>query len=519
MFNDQLAITEAITPKLLRQAFSCWRRAQDLPSPLSQLRFLSDTPLRPAATQHNYWYDTIVDLVSEQLGAHRAIAQIAHGETPPQTPAAIKAQLARDFDTRYRKPSRQLTGWSALFHRYLLSLNLSPKELARAAGISDRQYRRHLEMGLRLLAQTLQQLELATYRRSQRADMIRSIAPVDYEMLVGREGFHRQLQQSLLTSDSPLMISIEGLGGMGKTTLAHWLVHQLSSQKAGILWVTIPKWEVARGGRGPDQRFSTEDVLRYIGNQLRPSSQPGVTFGEQMAQLQSILLHQPHWVVIDGFEHLDNPQTALYLFRSLAGVTRFLFTSRYTLGDYSCVRSIRLPEFSLKDTEEFLRWELARTVRGRSMSLGRQESEQIFQIVGGIPLALKKIARQLQHRPLSSILASLRGGDSASWDSLYRHVCFPSWQRLDAESRDWLHWLTAMTDADRPVSWKQLASERDFGGWKQQLQQLVDVSLVDVIGSSENPQYLIRPLVRTFLQRTFPLARSDRQGGVGQGVS
>jgi hypothetical protein len=131
----------------------------------------------------------------------------------------------------------------------------------------------------------------------------------------------------------------------------------------------------------------------------------------------------------------------------------------------------------------------------------------------------KMIARQLQHRPLSSILAGLGEGDLASWDRLYRQVCFPSWQRLDTECRDLLRWLAEMTDPDRPVSWKQLVSERQVIGWKQHLQQLVDVSLVDVIGTSENPQYLIRPLVRIFLQMMLPIARNDRQGVAVQGVS
>ncbi|MCX6050740.1 MAG: hypothetical protein NT075_37095 [Chloroflexi bacterium] len=136
-----------ITVDLLETAFKQWRQAQAPPAELLELDLLSLLPARSAVERAFELYDYLVDLVKQQLTLYRQAEAVDLPAQYSLQRQSLLVELAGDFQVN----NATLEAWSILYYRYLSGIQLTIPELAKGASVEERQIRRRLELGLRLL--------------------------------------------------------------------------------------------------------------------------------------------------------------------------------------------------------------------------------------------------------------------------------------------------------------------------------------------------------------------------------
>ena len=189
MTNDIAQTVETITPVILKRAFARWQRAQEPPAELLRLKLLSGAASQSRTVKTIFLYDFIFDIVVDRLRSLRELAGIPHPDQLPVSRQALMALLARDFAAGQQNPAPELAAWSALFHRFLLPVQVPPRALAEAAGISERHLRRHLALGLRYLAGVLRRFEWAACQQPGEHLLAHYLSAVGYRSPVGAERF------------------------------------------------------------------------------------------------------------------------------------------------------------------------------------------------------------------------------------------------------------------------------------------------------------------------------------------
>jgi len=321
-------------------------------------------------------------------------------------------------------------------------------------------------------------------------------------LLIGVESRLDELQQLVTSGQEPWIVSIEGLGGIGKTALANALVRRvaLSSRFYDVAWVSAKQQEFLPSTGFHEIGRPALDADTLIDSLLEQFDHRDILVRspqEKLAALTERLKKQSLLIVIDNLETLVDYQTLLPLLRKLAHPARFLLTSRHSLRAHSEVACFELPELSQDDTLAFLRQEAqVRRLDALSQATDRQ-LHSIFEVVGGNPLALKLVVGQIASLPLSQVLDNLREARGKKIEELYNFIYWQAWAALDNDGRQAL--LSMPLAQNGAIDQLMAVSELEPDDLAQALEQLVSFSLVDVGGDLEQRRYRIHRLTETFL--------------------
>ncbi|MFN8458783.1 MAG: NB-ARC domain-containing protein [Anaerolineae bacterium] len=314
----------------------------------------------------------------------------------------------------------------------------------------------------------------------------------------------RSLLSNIVAIGSPWILSIEGPGGIGKTALANTLVRrpELLGRFEEIAWVSAKQQEFLPGGglASIDRpALIPEALVNTLLEQLAPTvprNQPPL---EQKFILEQLLKQTPYLIVIDNLETVVDYQTLLPELRYWANPSKFILTSRYSLQAQPDIFCASLTELSPADTFHLIRFEA--NTRGLMMiaNAGEADLRRIYEVVGGNPLALKLVIGQLFVLPLTQVLDNLKEARGQVIDELYTYIYWQAWHLLDQASQ---HTLLVMPIAqDGPFAQLLALTQLDIEKLSQALQQLVTLSLIQVVGDLEDRRYTIHRLTETFLLR------------------
>lgn len=510
-----------ITQEWIEDILEAQRKKQSLPDTIQRLRCLS------AETEAEYEHAIIRllhDYITWELIRRRATLKVS--SLPGESLEILKKNIEQD--ARQRDPHLMI--WSFMYYRYV-SGDLSIKEASVSAKYSTGNHRLKIREGYRYLADYLRRLESEAHAALRHLRLQAQLGEPEYVQYIGRDESIERLVHHLRDPEGPRWISLEGVGGIGKTALARRLTEELTKQDASLTII----WLSAR-----QQRFDPTDGTQLIGNTARTSedlidqlwkhaalqADTVLSLDQKIERLATWSSHLHAVIVIDNLETLQDVE-AIRCFAPLAGQTRFVITSRESLGWLPYIMTHPIPELSPSDSELLLRREYkerkelllkkrnpsATTFDEKALEripLKEEHFAQIQKMVGGSPLALKLVAAQILTMPIDECLAGLQNITlQRRSEEMFTFIYRQTWTLLSLSARKFLlavhdtlpseglprEWLGAMAEAV-PLSLDEFETV---------LQQLMYFSLLELTPADQ--RYRLHRLTVTFLHNEFGQAR------------
>ena len=414
----------------------------------------------------------------------------------PENHQKIIATLQEDFHCN----NSELESWSALFYRYLTIIPLSVDELSDAANVVPQQFRRRINQGLSSLAQKLRRLEMQA--QEDRRQTNPSLPLPDFAHLVGAEPYLNRLSSLFDDDEGPRLVSLEGMGGIGKTALARAFVAlpQTVSRWGHILWVSARQYFFAEDGQitaTTESASTLDDVTARLLDLLGMGHVSSKPLHERLETIQAALNMDAYLIVVDNLETMEEYQQLIPALAQCAGKSRFLITSRQTLRQFPYVQSVPLFELDFHSACELVKAESLR--RGYDRALPQDACAELYELIGGVPLAIKLVAAQLQLRTLEAILDGFRQA-KGSIDELYRYLYWETWQLLSDPAR---HLLLTFLPADpegEDIVFLQMMSGQNEATFFKALREMDQLSLLETTGDVHTLRYRLHRLTVTFLQ-------------------
>ena len=228
----------------------------------------------------------------------------------------------------------------------------------------------------------------------------------DHPIFVGRQLYLEQLKTWLSLDSSVARISIEGMGGAGKTSLMLEVAHRCleASRRTAEDRLELsgyPRFEALIFTSAKPQHFTPSGILprfkreRTLGHIFRAIAQtlhcPEILagdFGDQLDAVQASLRRQHTLLMVDNLETVEEPQDILAFLYDLPATVKTIVTSRdRTLLDVA----IRLEPLSAADSLDFVR----NYAQLKAVQLNRDRAQKLYQGTGGIPAAMVYAIGQL----------------------------------------------------------------------------------------------------------------------------
>jgi len=496
--------TDAITPALIDKTLQKIKSMEKPPIELLNLDFLPKT--KTQVEQFIYLYDCLRSITLENLSTYRRLEGLQDEyDEKSLTNESILVAFSRDFIRHNAK----LEAWSVLYYRYLALPDFQLEELAIIAGCSRKHLYRRYVMGLALLTDIVRRMEIDAHLHIRQFYLSRHLPPPNYTQLFGMMPLLEQLDNLILDQGS-YFISIEGLNGIGKTTLAQEAAYRLAKNGKfyDIIWVSGRQEIVSNSGeiRPADQAIqSSRDFLRKTLKLLGQEHLIDLDTQQQIEKLKLILSKADYVIILDHLEVLKDDQVFPSLLTPLAEIALFVFTSHHTLRHYPTVKTMIVPELSFTNSHALLDSELIR--QGYEDGISSEAMVDLYNVIGGLPLALKLIAAQMRKIPLEQIINELSNlqfsaypNFKSKYKAMYAYIHRQTWQLLDNHARQLLVSMFSLSPQGNNIQALHANGTLDAEHLESALDQLIDYCLVDVVGSASKPMYRLHRITATLLQ-------------------
>lgn len=357
------------------------------------------------------------------------------------------------------------------------------------------------------LAETLRGMERKSHT-GQRERLLRRLEAPTYVELVGVETTVNEIMETLADPETAWLISVEGMGGIGKTSLADFLARRVIEENTfdEVGWISARQDRFALDGDISAQSqpaLTGEALIEALARQLIPElvSTDRYSSDELLSRIRMRLKETPHLIVIDNLETVEDTESLLPVLQDLVNPSKFLITTRHSLYGVPNIYHINVPELSQADTVALLRQE----ARLRNLPLLAESEDAVLHgihaVVGGNPLALRLVVGQTHIYALNLILEDLREARGNSVENLYHFIYRRAWDSLDEESRDVMLVMPVVAPLGDSLEIIAEISDRPPGDVHRVLNKLVTFNLVDARGGLNDRRYSIHGLTRTFLHK------------------
>ncbi len=350
------------------------------------------------------------------------------------------------------------------------------------------------------LARILQDREKEA--RAARLRRLETVLPSPtYTRLFGFEGAKKEVSNALLRAGEPWSVTIAGIGGIGKTSLAHAVVRDVIQTLAfeRVCWLRAPAPQQTDGD-GLDAAPTYQRLLQLLAEQIWPE-EPGVaSSAARERRLRHALRARPYLIVIDNLEDEETTAYVLNQIRSLTTPSKFLLTARAHPAVAASTYFVSLDELPEEEATALVR-DYADTIGLTALTEADPATlAAIYEVTGGNPLALKLVASLAAVLPLPQILADLQRVRPGPIEDLYRNIYWESWRTLSERARTLLQAMPLVAESGaRPAQMQAISdlSEDDF--WPA-VTELVARCLLEVHGALDERRYSIHRLTETFLR-------------------
>lgn len=317
--------------------------------------------------------------------------------------------------------------------------------------------------------------------------------PLDLSSLLGRD---KELSEFRATLGERRLVTLTGTGGAGKTRLAKKVARSvLENFEQGVWFIDLA---------GVSQPAGVAGAVSRLLNVLEETQVP---LSETLARH---LVNQEILLVLDNCEQvLDGCADLVEVLLTSAPKTKILATSREPLhvsGEYVC----QVSPLSIEDGIK-LYHERARQVSS-SLSLDRAMEgtiEEIVKRLDGIPLAIELAAARLSIMNPSQILsglderfALLTGGprDAMTHHKSMRASIAWSYDLMEPDEQRLAEQLCVLQGFTLAAA-RSIGTDKSLSGANilDLLQRLVDMSMLQIDRSGEEPRYRFLESIRHFL--------------------
>ncbi len=222
----------------------------------------------------------------------------------------------------------------------------------------------------------------------ERAQIFNNLPPSDCIEFIGREHQVQEVVDALMNERFPI-VSIDGIGGVGKSTLAIECASKLAEKSIfdAIIWLGAKKQKLTSEGiKDIENSFENlEDLFTVVLKAFGASDFLEYNFETKKAKVLEILQNNACLMVIDNLETIEDQNLKRFLIDDLPPLPKTLITSRERLGELEKV--VWLKEFSLDETGKYIHSQLKH--RGYTEPITDILIKRLHAASGGIPLALR----------------------------------------------------------------------------------------------------------------------------------
>lgn len=322
-----------------------------------------------------------------------------------------------------------------------------------------------------------------------------------YTQLFGVSTLSDRLLALLTSETSPWVITLVGIGGIGKTSLAHFTICRAISSLyfEEVIWLKVIN-PVRHSTPSPAPDHTFQQLVNQLSKKLMPALPNDTLPSQRLQQLQQLFKNQRYLIIVDNLELKEETSYLLSQLLTLAEPSRFLMTSRTPPAHHAGSLNITLPELNEKDSIALLQHYANEIGFYEAAAASHEELRPIYEVVGGNPFALKQLINLAKIRPLSTLLAAMRQQPLLAGEAIYQHILKETWITLSDSTKAILTIMTLAAEGGMsPEQILALSGLTEAQMWPA-IDELIGRSLLEVRSSNVSARfYGIHRLTELFI--------------------
>jgi LuxR family glucitol operon transcriptional activator len=233
-----------------------------------------------------------------------------------------------------------------------------------------------------------QQIEIVDFAslESQKTPIVQNLPAREYITFVGRDREVARLMELLDYGHSAHLISVDGIGGVGKTTLVVEVAYRCFINKApafeAIIFTSAKQNHLTSIGLLPRLIYqrTLRDICREIARIFEFSEINNLSLQEQIGVIRHKLSQIKTLLIVDNLETIEDKQEVLSFLYDLPPTVKVILTTR----EQTLFVPIRLNSLPREHGLRLIQHE----ANEKNVHLTNAESQQIYEAVSGVPAAM-----------------------------------------------------------------------------------------------------------------------------------